>query len=416
MFRKIGVILGFVLIIGGGFALISVMSSLRPKPEEQKSEAPPPSVFVIEVQPQSATIDVQTQGEVRPRTDINLTAQVGGRITKTSESFVNGGAFEKNDVLLNIEDTDYRLAVTRATARVAQAEQALRQESAESDLARRDWEELGGDGNPSDLTLRKPQLAQAQADFNAAKADEQEARLNLARATIRAPFDGRVRTRTVGLGQFVTPGTQLGGIFSTDVAEIRLPLTDTDLAILQLPLAFTAKDGDAGPEVILEAVVGASLHQWLGNIKRTEGAIDSTTRQIGAIVVVNDPYGDGSDNGVPLAIGLFVDATIKGRPLQNAYIIPSTGLYGRDLVYIVNDDDVLEKRQVQTASVGAKEVIIVSGLTPGDRVVISPLRGNDAGNKVTPVLDEELTNKQNGARTGGTASGTAETATASSEG
>jgi len=390
MLRKLSVVLGFVAILGGGAILLVVLQQMRPKPEERITDTPPPSVFIIEARPQTTTVDVVTQGEVQPRTDINLTAQVQGRVESLSQKFVNGGQFSAGDVLLRIEDTDYRLALTRAEARVAQAEQVLRQEQAEAQLAARDWEELGDGSPPSDLTLRKPQLAQAQANYEAAKADEREARLNLDRTIIRAPFDGRVRSRAVGQGQFVAPGAQLGRVFSTDVAEIRLPLTDADLATLRLPLAFTASEDDPGPEVLLEAVVGASQNQWLGHIRRTEGAIDPATRQIGAIVVVEDPYGSGSDNGVPLAIGLFVNATIRGRPIDNAFVIPTTALYGRDLVYIVDDKNILERRTVQTASVDSEKVIVVSGLKKGDRIVVSPLRGNDAGNEVTPVLDEDM--------------------------
>ncbi len=390
MLRKLSVVLGFIAIIGAGVFLLIFLQQMRPKPEERITKTVAPSVFIIEARPQTTTVDVVTQGEVQPRTDINLTAQVQGRVESLSEKFVNGGQFYAGDVLLRIEDTDYRLALTRAQARVAQAEQVLRQEEAESQLAARDWQELGDGSPPSDLALRKPQLAQAQANYDASKADEREARLNLDRTIIRAPFDGRVRSRAVGQGQFVAPGAQLGRVFSTEVAEIRLPLTDSDLATLRLPLAFTASDDDPGPEVLLEAFVGASQNQWLGHIKRTEGAIDPATRQIGAIVVVEDPYGAGSDNGVPLAIGLFVSATIKGRPIDNAYVIPTTALYGRDLVYIVNDQNILERRTVQTASVESAKVIVVSGLETWDRIVVSPLRGNDAGNEVTPVLDEEM--------------------------
>ncbi|MEL6507331.1 MAG: efflux RND transporter periplasmic adaptor subunit [Pseudomonadota bacterium] len=389
MLRKFGIVFSILGIFGAAAAIIVFLNVMRPKPEDRETDLAAPSVFIEVATPTTTTVDVVTQGEVRPRTDINLTAQVGGRIVSTDRSFVNGGAFKKNDVLLRIEDTDYQLALTRAQARVAQAQQALNQEQAEADLARRDWEELGDGSPPSDLTLRLPQLRQAEANFQSARADEREARLNLDRTVIRAPFDGRVRTINVGLGQFITPGAQLGGIFSTDVAEIRLPLSDTDFATLRLPIAFTASDAAPGPDVILSSVVGAASHEWRGQIMRTEGAIDTATRQIGAIAVVNDPYGAGADQGVPLAMGLFVDATIKGRALDNVYVIPSTALYGRDAVYVVDDQNKLERRKVTTAAVTAKSVVVVAGLAPGEKVVISPLRGNGAGDAVTPIDSDD---------------------------
>jgi len=385
MFRKFFTIIGTIGIFAGGLALIAIMGALKPKKEFEKPAEVPPSVFYMVAQPQAITLDVRVQGEVRARTDINLTAQVSGRITELSPSFVDGGAFQKNDMLVKIEDADYRLAVTRAQARVAQAQQVLRQEQAESELAGRDWQELGNGTKPADLTLRLPQLAQASASYDAAKADLQEARLNLARATVRAPFDGRVRRRIAGEGQFVGPGAQLGQIFATDIAEIRLPLTDANLATLGLPFGFTETSENPGPSVKLTATIGASSNQWVGRIARTEGTIDPATRQIGAIAVVDDPYGKGADNGVPLAIGLFVEAEIEGRPYNDAIVIASSALYGRDTVYIVNASDELEKRNVTVASVSSNTVVIVAGLSSGDRVVTSPLRGSDEGDKVTPV-------------------------------
>ena len=247
MFRKIVTIGATVGVLAGGAFLIGVMGALRPQIEAQEPQITPPTVFYTMAEAQSVTLDVATQGEVRPRTDISLTSQVSGRVERTSNAFVDGGAFEEGDLLLKIEDADYRLQVTSARARVAQAQEVLSREQAESDLARQDFEELGIDDDPSDLTLRKPQLAQARANFEAALADQSAAQLNLDRTSIRAPFNGRVRRRLAGPGQFVSPGAQLGTIFSTDVVEIRLPLTDNDLAKLGLPFAFVETEEEPWP-------------------------------------------------------------------------------------------------------------------------------------------------------------------------
>ncbi len=388
MIRKILTIIGTIGIILAGFALISVMNSLKPKPQKVEEVFIAPSVLFINAETTPTTLDVVVQGEVRPRTDINLTAQVGGRITYLSPSFVAGGAFEKGEELIRIEDADYRLAVTRANARVAQAQQSLRQEQAEADLARRDWEELGDGSQPSDLTLRLPQLAQAKANYDAAQADYDEAKLNLSRTKVRAPFQGRVRRRIAGGGQFVGPGAQLGDIFSTDVAEIRLPLTDSNLATLGLPFGFVETVDNLGPEVSLRATIGAAENVWQGRIARTEGSIDPATRQIGAIAVVDDPYGAGAANGIPLAMGLFVEATITGNQFENAIILPTVALYGRDSVYIIDDENKLRKKLIRIVNSTATTIVVAGGLEVGDRVVVSPLRGNDDGDEVTPVASE----------------------------
>ena len=385
MIRKFFTIIVTVGILVGGGALIALMGALRPELDTQAPEITPPTVFfeIADVQP--VTLDVTTQGEVRPRTDINLTAQVSGRIERTSAAFVDGGAFNEGDLLIKIEDADYRLQVTSAGARVAQAREILSREEAESDLARQDFDELGFGENASDLTLRLPQLAQARANYQAAVADQRVAELNLERTEISAPFPGRVRQRLSGPGQFVAPGAQLGRIFSTDVAEIRLPLTDDDLAKLGLPIAFNETEDNPGPPVALSAVIGGELRGWTGRIVRTDGAIDPATRQISAIAVVEDPYGAGADGETPLAIGLFVNALIEGKPYENAIVLPRSALYGVDRVYVISEDDTLEERVVRVVSSARDTVTIASGVSPGERVVSSPLRGAGDGDKVLPT-------------------------------
>lgn len=378
MFRKFFTLIGTVGGIVGIFALIMFMGSMRPNLERQAPDIAPPTVFYTIAETQSVTLDVSAQGEVRPRTDINLTAQVSGQIVSTSDAFVNGGAFKKGDTLIQIEDAPYRAAAAAARSRLAQ-------EEAEAALARRDYEDLGLDEDPTELALRIPQLEQARAEYEAA-------RLNLERTTIRAPFDGRVRERIAGVGQYVAPGAQLGRIFSTDVAEIRLALTDNDLAKLGLPFAFTATDDNPGPLVQMSAFIANKNHEWTGRIARTEGAIDPATRQVFAIAVVDDPYGEGAaEDGTPLAMGLFVDAHIVGKPYENAIVLPRSALYGRDTVYVIKDDNTLEARTVSIVSADRDTITLASGVNPGERVVTSPLRGADNGDEVTPTDPDTIT-------------------------
>ncbi len=386
MIRKFITVIGTVGILLVGVLLIGLMGAARPRVKPQAPVITPPSVFYVTAEPAAVTLDVYAQGEVRPRTDITLTSQVAGRIVSTAPAFVDGGAFNEGDLLVKIEDADYRVGVTGARSRLAQAAQNLKREQAEADLARKDYEDLGAKGDPSELTLRLPQLAQARAAYDSARADLESAELNLERTTIKAPFKGRVRTRLVGQGQYVGPGAQLGRIFSTDAAEIRLTLTDNDLSKLGLPFGFVESAESPGPQVLLTGSLANVEHQWKGRIARTEGAIDPATRQIAVVAVVDDPYGAGAAaDGTPLAIGLFVDARIVGKSFEGAYVIPRSALYGRDTVYVIAAGDVLEKRTIDIASAERERIVISGGLKTGDRIVTSPLRGADVGSKVVPV-------------------------------
>ncbi|MEO1042273.1 MAG: efflux RND transporter periplasmic adaptor subunit [Pseudomonadota bacterium] len=375
MIRKLKFV-GSVFGLALGFAvLIMVMGALRPEVESQTPTSAAPIAFVQDVDYGPMNLTVQTQGEVAPRREIQLAAQIAGRIDNVSPSFANGGVFKKGELLLSVEDADYRLAVTRARANVAQSEQQLAVEEAEGALAARDFEELSGTStgaSASLLTLRKPQLAAARANLEAARADLEDALLALSRTKITAPFDGRVRSINANIGQYVTPGQNLGQVFSTNVAEIRLPLTDEDLAKLQLPFAFEATNDDA-PQVKLSASAAGVEREWIGRIARVDAAIDATTRQISAIAEVDDPYGAGSDNGFPLAFGLFVSAEILGPTIEQGTTIPYVSMQNNGSVFVVDDNDQLRAKAPKIIAQTGEGYIAIAGLEPGDRLVISPV-------------------------------------------
>ena len=401
MIRKSIVILGTIGVLLLFFVGIpTVLGALKEEPERKEAVARVPAAFVEEVAYEPLQLSVFAQGEVRPRREIALTTQVGGRIVEVSDAFADGGVIREGEVLVRLEDADYRSALARADARVATARQALRVEEAESELAARDYRELsGGEGDPSALALRQPQLARAKAEYDAALADLADAKLAVERTRIRAPFDGRVRSISADIGQAVNPGSPIGRIFSTDVAEVRLPLTDADLARLSLPFAFEASVGE-GPEVRLSAQAAGKERQWTGHIVRTDAAIDPTTRQIAAIVQVPDPYGAGADRtdaaegepGFPLAVGLYVTAEIEGPTLDRAVVLPRLAVQdgGTDgtFVFTLNDEDELVRTQVSVAAVVPDGAVVTDGLEEGVRVLVSR-PPTAVGQKVRPLAPGE---------------------------
>jgi len=254
-----------------------------------------------------------------------LVPEVGGKITYVSPKFLSGGLFRKGDVLYRIDQADYNVAVIRAEAAVARAQQLLVREKAESEIARMDWEDLGT-GPASDLTLRKPQMMEAEASLQSAEADLENARIRLGRTAVRAPFNGRVREKFADLGQYVNPGARLGRIFATDITEIRLALSDADLTRLDIPVAYVAKDREAAPDVLISGTIGGQIREWPAKIMRTDSIFDTQTRSLFAIAEVVDPYGKGvAEGGYPLAPGMYVDAKISGKKLQNVITIPRDG-------------------------------------------------------------------------------------------
>jgi len=370
MKRKLTRVVAPVLVLIGGIAAYNLLHVAKPAPEKNEKDPRPISVYVEDVKQETVALEVVTQGDVRARTQIDLVAQVGGRIVSVSREFTEGGTIEPNSGLLKIEDADYRLAFTQARANVAEAKVGVEQALADADVARK---QLRNTPNPSPLALKKPQVAQAKSRLVAAEASLQQARLNLERTNISLPFHGRLISTRVDIGQYVTPGTIIGRAFATEIVEIRLPLNDSQLAALGLPIGYTAPE-NGGLNVDFSAVVAGQQQLWQGKLVRLDASLDPGTRMLYASAVVLDPYGENSsDRGMPLAVGLFVEAKITGRELAGAFTIPRSALRAGNMVYLVIDER-LQIRAVNVVHSSPERAVISSGLEAGERVITSPIR------------------------------------------
>lgn len=369
-----------MVILAGGAVTVAVMAATAPKPERKEEETKPFAVQVATTQARPMRISVTVQGEVRPRTQARLAPQAGGRIVWVSPAFVEGGAFAAGEALVRLDSADYELAVVRAKAQVAQAEEAVAREEAEAELARKDWETLG-QGTPSPLALREPQLAQARATLASAQAALRDAELQLSRTTVRAPFAGRVLSRSANLGDTVSMGAPIAEIFATDVMEVRVPLTDADLAHLETPVGYIAR-GSAGPVATISATIAGQPASWSGRLVRTEASVDPRTRVVFGVVEARGAF---SRAGAPLAPGLFVTVALEGPREETLIAAPRGALKRNESVFVVRADDTIEIRTVRAAQTSPEEFFVREGLKPGERVVVSPLPSAQPGMKVTPV-------------------------------
>lgn len=373
-----------VIVLAGGVLGFMAMGAFKPKPKTKKEAPKAAPVVVVAAQGDTLVLDITTQGEVRPRDEINVATQVGGKIVYLSPNFIEGGQFHKGDVLLKIEPADYDLELTRAQANVAQAETLLTRELSEADIAKRDWQDLG-EGEPSALTLREPQLAEAKARLLAAKATLAQAQLQKSRTVVRAPFNGSVKSRLVSAGEYIAPGQKLGRIYNIGIFEVKIPLTDTDLSRMGVGIGFKHSAKAPAPMVELSAHVAGKNQVWQGRLVRIDRAFDSATRTIFGYVQVNNPYGQGGVGHIPLAAGLFVDAKIKGREVKEAVVVPRAALRGKNKIYVANNDDTLSIKTVHLASSNKDKAIITHGLVEGDMVITSPVRGVAEGMKIAPT-------------------------------
>lgn len=336
---------GSILFTAAGLAVCFLV--LVGKPSTQPTQLPEPRrplVEVIVAEPSDHRIAVQTQGTVEPVRRVGLVAQVSGKVESVSEWFLDGRFFQAGDILLELEKADYQFAIARAEAQEAAAAQRLAEERGRNLQAQREWRDLGT-SEANDLFLRKPQLHAAEAALLAAKADVAAAKLALGRATVRAPFDGRLEKKSVDLGQYVAPGTPLAEIYATDRVEIHLPINDSQLSLLELPLFETAVE--AYPRVTLSARFGGERWQWQGKIARVEASIDRDSRVTFAIAEVDDPFGSSEPQRPPLTPGLFVEASISGKPIRQSVELPATAVRGDNTVLWVNEQGRLERLTVE---------------------------------------------------------------------
>ncbi len=345
-------------ILAAAVAAVVVMSNMRPEPPRQERVELDPLVEVMTLEPMTMDFEVFSQGTVRPRTETVVSSEVSGTITWMSPRFVAGGVFGKGETLMRIDPTNYEVALRQAEALVKQRE-------IEHDGARK----LRSQGYRAEA-----EYASAAAALATAEAELVRARRNLERTYIRLPYEGIVRAKEADLGQFVSPGTRLGVTFATDFAEVRLPLTDTDLAFVDLPRAgaTAASEPVQGPAVELTAEQKGRPVSWQGRVVRTEGVVDEKSRVTYAVARIEDPYALHHD-GPELPVGTFVQARIRGTSAENIMRAPRAVVRGSNQLVFIDDDDKIRVRQVEIARADARYVYISGGATAGERIVLTPL-------------------------------------------
>lgn len=342
-------------------AIIAVfgMVSMKPEPPKKERQDLDPIVEVLRLETMTANFEVLSQGTVRPKTQTILSAEVSGTITEISPKFVAGGVFQRNEVLLRIDPTNYLVELK-------QAEALVKQRQIEFDGATK----LRAQGYRAEA-----ELASAAAALATSQANLVRAKRNLERTYIRLPYEGIVRAKETDLGQFVNTGTRVGVVFATDFAEVRLPLTDADLAFVEMPdaAAITASGAVDGPAVRLSAIQRGRLVQWAAKIVRTEGVVDESSRVTYAVARVADPYRLHSE-GETLPMGTFVAAVIEGSTAEAIIRVPRGILRGADELLFVEADNTLRFRNVKIVRSDADYVYFSDGAVSGDRVVITALQ------------------------------------------
>lgn len=370
-----------ILVIAGCIAAAKVVIANRPEPQTRPQIKSTTSIEATRVKKSDYPVIIRTQGSVSAAREGSLVPEVAGTITRVSPNFVVGGRFREGETLLEIDPRDYEISVTLAEATFAQAKAALAEESARAKQAGEDWKRLGRAGKPSSLTLRKPQLAAANASLEGARAQVQRAQLDLDRTRIIARYDGSIRAKHVDLGQFVNKGSTLAEIYSVDTAEVRLPLNNQQLGFVTLPGSSGHKS-----KVTFSANIGGVEQNWHGEIVRSAGAIDQNSRQLYVIAQVANTENLATDKP-PLLVGQYVQANIQGKTLREVFVIPRAALREDREVLVVDELNTLQSREVKISWKDAQVAVISDGLQEGDIISLTALGSVTNGTRVRATVD-----------------------------
>ena len=375
-------------ILALGVLGVVLMVALRSRVPLAPPEPVAPLVRVQPVTKQPFRFVVEGHGTVVPRTESDLVTQVEGEAVYIAPAFVPGGFFAEGETLVRIDPADYEAALETARAGLARA----RSEFSRAKKERERQQRLANQSIASQARIDDAEnaYAVAAANLREARARLDQAERDLERTEIRAPYDGRVREKRIDVGQFANRGTSLGRIYAVDYAEVRLPVPDRELSFLDLPLGYQngGRETGPGPRVDLHAEFAGRPHTWTGHVVRTEGEIDPRSRTVNVVARVEDPYGRTHEqDGVPLAVGLFVEAEIRGREVGDAVVLPRVALRGEGRVLVLDDESRLRFRDVEVLRVERERVVIGAGLEVGERVCVSPLPAAVDGMSVR-VVDE----------------------------
>jgi multidrug efflux system membrane fusion protein len=370
-------------IIVGAVLLSSVMFTLKPAPAKLESPETAVAVETLVLEKTATQLSIQSQGTVLPRTRSALISEVSGAVLKVSAQFVVGGVFAKGDLLMQLDPTDYQVALQRAEARLISMNAQLSFERARSAQAEKEWAMTGRPATEAPLlALRKPYLAEAKANVLQAEAEVKQAQQKLDKTSIRAPYAGMVAEKSADFGQFVTMGSKLGEIFAIDYAEVRLPLTQRDLSMMDAQ-AFASNR--VRPSVTLSTTVGDTEIAWDALLVRSEGVVDQRNRSQYLVAQVVDPYNIKQNSEKPgLLMGSFVRATIAGKKLDKIFAVPRHAVLEDENVATVDADNRLRLKKVEIIFSDDQFYYIANGLEEGVEIIVSAVGIAIDGMRVKP--------------------------------
>lgn len=338
--------------------LLVIYASAPDAQREEPVERAMP-VDVVDIEFAEHRLPVRARGIVRPARQVALVARVDGRIMEVSEQFRDGGLVEEGELLLQVDDESYQLALARHRHDTAAARLHLAEVEARARVARR----TNGE-NASPFARLEPHEQEARARLQATEAALRRAAMQVEDTRLTAPFAGRLSEVSVQPGQDIHAGQSLASIYGTSVMEVRLPVRDEWLALIDLPLTGRL-EGQSLP-ITLHGSFGGVAGEWPGRIVRREGGLGDN-RMIYLVARI-----DGADQaGVPMEPGMLVEAVIRGRAMAGVARLPRSVLAGDSRVWLIDQQQRLRQREVEVLYQDGNHVWLSGGVEEGQRIALN---------------------------------------------
>jgi len=366
--RTIFKILMPLMLIAAGGAAFAYFKSTGPRIKRKPVKPLPAMVEVLKATAENANTVVNAMGTVTASGEITLKARVTGEVRMISSDFVDGGLVRKGEVILRLDDSDYRVELLKIESALEKAVADLAIEEGNQTIAREELRLMSETGEErveeTALALRGPQLKQAKAAVASARADLEKVKLSLARTVIRAPFNALVSMRNVNMGSNIGPQDTLATLVNTDTYWVRAAVPLDRLQALDL-------NGEGGSPAVVRSAAGSVEKK--GRAVRVTGSLGEKSRMATVIIEIPDPLDlESKTKAVPLLLGDYVTVEIAGRQLQSIVPLPRSAVRDRGTVWIYQEGR-LKIREVTTVWKEEDRVFVGSGLTSGDRIILTDL-------------------------------------------
>ncbi len=366
-----------LLILAAGIMIFKLMTARRHGPAKKPPAIHQALVRIIKLEKENRRVLIRETGTITFRRQVTISPQVSGRVVYAAPNLLAGYYFKKNEVLIRLETTDYKLAIHQAQAQVTKMEYELAVTESRAQVARLEWQHRNKGRLPAadSLALYGPQLKNARASLISARAGLRQAEINLRRTTITAPFNCRVQNEQAAIGQYLPANSQAATVIGTDYAEAVVPVPLPDLSWLRLPSRWAQRKRGSRAEIQIKD--GGRLISWPGRLVRSLSTAEQTGSMLRLIVEIPDPFNllSPQTHRPPLAIGMFADIIFQGRTAVGVYPIPVAALRDNNTVWLMDNEDKLRVTPVKISRRNRNEVLISQGLRENERLIITNLAG-----------------------------------------